>query len=324
MRKRAPRKTAAKTAVVAADAGRGGSIRLAPGSLADPAPPVPEQVRTAPVNEPVELSEPVFTQEPILPSSQRAPRKRAPKKSVAAHGSPSSSAVKASVPRAAPKSAPKSAPESAPAPAAEGTTADGEQDQLNVGPVANRRRTRDLTLDAAAARRCVPPAASPCPPVPDRLCPDTSRPVPPHVKGSRVVDASDPDPARRNPPSRGPPGRRPARRPRGGARRRRAGARGPRVRTRIHRVQGGLPADAARAHPGRCAGAVHRPARPVRLPRAARRPALHAARLRRGAARPDRGACAGRRPAAPARALVRRLRRPPGAPARTGAAARPR
>ena len=104
------------------------------GSLADPSVPH-EPVRPAPVNQPVELNEAVFTQDPILPSSERtastgrAPRKRATsaktaKKSVAAQGTG--------------------------APNGQVTTVlpDGEQptdaasDPLNVGPVANRRRTR--------------------------------------------------------------------------------------------------------------------------------------------------------------------------------------
>ena len=143
VRTRAPRKTAAKK-VVAAGAesavaekparkrpasptkssgnARGGSIRLAPGSLADPKPPEPEAVRTAPVNEPVELAEPVFTQEPILPNPPRAPRKRTAKKSVAAQPVQSSQ-VTSTLPGAE----------------------QGEPtilDPLNVGPVANRRRTQ--------------------------------------------------------------------------------------------------------------------------------------------------------------------------------------
>jgi superfamily II DNA/RNA helicase len=143
-RKRAPRKTAAKK-VVAAGAepavaekpaarkrpaspakssgnARGGSIRLAPGSLADPKLPEPEPVRTAPVNEPVELTEPVFTQEPILPNPPRAPRKRTAKKSVAAQPVQGSQ-VTSTLPG----------------------EAQGEPtilDPLNVGPVANRRRTQ--------------------------------------------------------------------------------------------------------------------------------------------------------------------------------------
>ena len=147
-RKRAPRKTAAKKAaaevvqtaaepVAAAEKParkrpassgtvRGGSIRLAPGSLADPSLPEPEPVRPAPVNEPVELAEPVFTQEPILQNSQRsterAPRKRSAKKSVAAQAAPGSQ-VTSTLPGAEPE---------------EPTI----MDPLNVGPVANRRRTQ--------------------------------------------------------------------------------------------------------------------------------------------------------------------------------------
>ena len=89
-------------------------------------------MRTAPVNEPVDLPQAVFTQEPILPNAQqrpaeRAPRKRAAKKSVAAHAT-------------------ASAPVTSKLPAreqnAEGGAQDGEADAVNVGPVANRRRTR--------------------------------------------------------------------------------------------------------------------------------------------------------------------------------------
>jgi superfamily II DNA/RNA helicase len=149
VRKRAPRKTAAQqaaepvaeapaaqapaakktarkrtTAAPKASGGqtRGGSIRLASGSLADPSLPEPEPVRPAAVNEPVELAEAVFTQEPILPTTQRAPRKRSAKKSVAAQTAPAAQIT---------------------------STLPGEQsaesdaaDPLNVGPVANRRRTR--------------------------------------------------------------------------------------------------------------------------------------------------------------------------------------
>jgi len=108
----------------------GGSIKLAPGSLADPVVPN-EPVRTAPVNEPVELTEAVFTQEPILQGSQRttterAPRKRTAKKSVAAQGAQQAGQVTSALP------ADKSA-----APAEEPAV-----DPLNIGPVANRRRTR--------------------------------------------------------------------------------------------------------------------------------------------------------------------------------------
>ncbi|WP_307844562.1 DEAD/DEAH box helicase [Actinospica acidithermotolerans] len=153
-RKRAPRKTAAKKAAAEAPAaaekpaqaekparkrtaspanGRGGSIRLASGSLADPSLPGPEPVRTAPVNEPVELAEAVFTQEPILQSTQRkterAPRKRtAAKKSVAAQP-------------AAPAQVTSTLPGQDPAAPASAVKAEAE-DPLNVGPVANRRRTR--------------------------------------------------------------------------------------------------------------------------------------------------------------------------------------
>ncbi|HET9172636.1 MAG TPA: DEAD/DEAH box helicase [Actinospica sp.] len=122
----APAKTA-KTAKTAS-AARGGSIRLAPGSLADPALPEPEPVRTAPVNEPVELAEAVFTQEPILQGTkrpaERAPRKRAAKKSVAAQA-PAGDHVTTTLPGEQPA-----------------TAEAAEADQLNVGPVANRRRTR--------------------------------------------------------------------------------------------------------------------------------------------------------------------------------------
>ena len=147
-RKRAPRKTAAKK-VVATSAesavaekpvrkrpaspsksapakpsgnARGGSIRLAPGSLADPTLPAPEPVRTAPVNEPVELAEPVFTQEPILPNPPRAPRKRTAKKSVAAQPVQGAQ-VTSTLPGEEPSEA-------------------AMLDPLNVGPVANRRRTQ--------------------------------------------------------------------------------------------------------------------------------------------------------------------------------------
>jgi hypothetical protein len=110
----------------------GGSIKLAPGSLADPA-LAHEPVRPAPVNEPVELSEAVFTRDPILPSTQRpaterAPRKRTPaktaKKSVAAHGAPGGQ-VTSVVPEQ--EQAKEQPAETAP-------------DPLNIGPVANRRR----------------------------------------------------------------------------------------------------------------------------------------------------------------------------------------
>jgi len=109
---------------------RGGSIRLASGSLADPSLPQPESVRPAPVNEPVEIAEAVFTQEPILPSTQRstterAPRKRASKKSVAAaHGSGSPTGQVTSTLPADEQAEPVIL------------------DPVNVGPVANRRRTR--------------------------------------------------------------------------------------------------------------------------------------------------------------------------------------
>jgi superfamily II DNA/RNA helicase len=153
VRKRAPRKTAAKKVVAevgqavaepvaekparkrpappaktakTASARNGGSIRLAPGSLADPSLPEPEPVRTAPVNEPVELAEPVFTQEPILPGAQRAeraPRKRSTaKKSVAAQKAPGGQ-VNSTLP-------------------GEGEAEPTILDPLNVGPVANRRRTQ--------------------------------------------------------------------------------------------------------------------------------------------------------------------------------------
>jgi superfamily II DNA/RNA helicase len=144
-RKRAPRKTtsaAKKTAAPEVNAGAptaspsrtragsgSGAHRLAPGSLADPG-PAPEPVRPAPVNEPVELAEAVFTQEPILPNTQRtsgerAPRKRAAssnsraRKSVAAQSAPGADQVTSVV---------HEAPEQAAA------------DPLNIGPVANRRR----------------------------------------------------------------------------------------------------------------------------------------------------------------------------------------
>ncbi|HWG24329.1 DEAD/DEAH box helicase [Actinospica sp.] len=147
VRKRAPRKTTAKRTAAAVDGAetaaapaaaaaekparkrtapaanpRGGSIRLAPGSLADPSLPQPEPVRPAAVNEPVELAEPVFTQEPILPAAQRAerpPRKRSAKKSVAAQAAPGPQVT---------------------------STLPGEEHTedavLNLGPVANRRRTQ--------------------------------------------------------------------------------------------------------------------------------------------------------------------------------------
>jgi len=149
-------------------AGRGGAIKLASGSLADPSLPEPEPVRPAPVNEPVELSEPVFTQEPIRPAAQRtgerAPRKRTGKKAVAAQGSPTGQVTssvaaaeqsKAEQPKVKKPKADKPAVEhDAPADAAvwhAGHTADlatapestdPAADPLNAGPVANRRRTR--------------------------------------------------------------------------------------------------------------------------------------------------------------------------------------
>ena len=89
--KKSAEPAAKSTGAKSAAAGRGGAIKLAPGSLADPSLPEPEPVRPAPVNE-RELSEPVFTQEPIRPAAQRsgerAPRKRTGKKAVAAQGSP--------------------------------------------------------------------------------------------------------------------------------------------------------------------------------------------------------------------------------------------
>ena len=140
-----------------AESVRGNSIRLAPGSLADPDAPAPEPVRPAPVNEPVELSEPVFTQDPILPSSQRparSPRKRPAKKSVAAQGSAGSSsaagsAISASVPVEHPeKQADRQSEKQSDEQSDQGTQAEGEQpttailDAVNVGPVANRRRVQ--------------------------------------------------------------------------------------------------------------------------------------------------------------------------------------
>jgi hypothetical protein len=82
----------------------------------------------APVNEPVDLPQAVFTQEPILPnaqrSSERAPRKRAAKKSVAAQ-------------------AQASAPVTSVLPAQDRhSEEDASHDAVNVGPVANRRRTQ--------------------------------------------------------------------------------------------------------------------------------------------------------------------------------------
>jgi superfamily II DNA/RNA helicase len=146
-RKRAPRKTtsgAKETAEAVAGApvaehtaspsrtraAAGGGHRLAPGSLADPV-ASHEPVRTAPVNEPVELTEAVFTQEPILQNTQRAtteraPRKRSassrPRKSVAAQGSPAADQVTSVVHEEA------------------GHAEQAAADPLNLGPVANRRR----------------------------------------------------------------------------------------------------------------------------------------------------------------------------------------
>ncbi|WP_307846712.1 DEAD/DEAH box helicase [Actinospica durhamensis] len=109
--------------------GRGGAIKLAPGSLADPvapaAQPAPAEAALTAAAEPAQA---VFTQEPILPQraeSGRAPRKRggSGKKAVSA----STSATKGTVTSALPA---KDA---------------GEEtilDALNVGPVANRRRTQ--------------------------------------------------------------------------------------------------------------------------------------------------------------------------------------
>jgi len=114
----------------------GGSIKLAPGSLADPV-MQHEPVRTAPVNEPVELTEAVFTQEPILQGSQRAtteraPRKRTTKKSVAAQGSPAGQ-ITSALPADKP---------AAPADKPAAPTEEHAVDPLNLGPVANRRRTQ--------------------------------------------------------------------------------------------------------------------------------------------------------------------------------------
>ena len=115
----------------------GGSIKLAPGSLADPVVPN-EPVRTAPVNEPVELTEAVFTQEPILQGSQRAtteraPRKRTAKKSVAAQGGAQAGQITSALPADKP---------AAPADKPAAPTEEHAVDPLNIGPVANRRRTR--------------------------------------------------------------------------------------------------------------------------------------------------------------------------------------
>ena len=168
----AAKSTAARSAgAKSAAAGRGGAIKLAPGSLADPSLPEPEPVRPEPVNE-RELSEPVFTQEPIRPAAQRsgerAPRKRTGKKAVAAQGSPNgqvtSSLSAAEQPAAEqakvqrpkadkPKAEQPAAEHAAPADSAvwhaghtaEATNTDSTDpaaDPLNAGPVANRRRTR--------------------------------------------------------------------------------------------------------------------------------------------------------------------------------------
>jgi superfamily II DNA/RNA helicase len=175
-RKRAPRKTTAQKAAATSAApaaqpaarpvatprpaetsaaksarARGGSIKLAPGSLADPALPH-EPVRPAPVNEPVELSEAVFTQEPIRTAAQRAATERAPRKR--ATTSKTAAAKSAAPARKTAEPAAKAAKKSV---AAQGGGAAGQvttvlpdqqqpesaaADPLNVGPVANRRRTR--------------------------------------------------------------------------------------------------------------------------------------------------------------------------------------
>jgi superfamily II DNA/RNA helicase len=150
-KKAAARAKSPKGAKESAEGTRGNSIRLAPGSLADPGAPAPEPVRPAAVNEPVELSEPVFTQEPILPTSQRTPRtprKRPAKRSVAAQGSPHS-AVSASVPAASvPAEEPKPAKDTQAAKVAKDTQVEEDHtetailDAVNVGPVANRRRVQ--------------------------------------------------------------------------------------------------------------------------------------------------------------------------------------
>jgi superfamily II DNA/RNA helicase len=137
----AKRATEAPSAKSARTVRGGGSIKLAPGSLADPSLPH-EPVRPAPVNQPVELNEAVFTQDPILPSSERAastgraPRKRSTtaktakpaKKSVAAQGT---GAPSGQVTTVLPED---KQPQEQPA--------DAAKDPLNLGPVANRRRTR--------------------------------------------------------------------------------------------------------------------------------------------------------------------------------------
>lgn len=105
---------------------RGGSIKLAPGSLADPVAAAEAEPAAAaqPAAEPAQA---VFTQEPILPQRTeggRAPRKRGGKKAVAANASTAKSArVTSALPE-------------------DDGTEDAILDAVNVGPVANRRRTQ--------------------------------------------------------------------------------------------------------------------------------------------------------------------------------------
>lgn len=116
---------------------RGGSIKLAPGSLADPVtePAAPAQAPESAdqATEPSEPAQAVFTQDPILPQraegerAARAPRKRGGgKKAVAAAGP--------SQPRA--KRVTSALPEEQP------PTQPAILDSMNHGPVANRRRTQ--------------------------------------------------------------------------------------------------------------------------------------------------------------------------------------
>nr|WP_245594685.1 DEAD/DEAH box helicase [Actinospica robiniae] len=106
---------------------RGGSIKLASGSLADPVTAAESEPATESAAEPAgEPAQAVFTQEPILPQrpeSGRAPRKRGGKKAVAAKSAAASNRVTSALPED------------------EGTE-DAILDAVNVGPVANRRRTQ--------------------------------------------------------------------------------------------------------------------------------------------------------------------------------------
>jgi hypothetical protein len=114
-------------------AARGGAIKLAPGSLADPAlAPTPEPAHAPqPAAEPAQA---VFTQDPILPQrSERAPRKR-----TGTAKSGAKSGGKKAVANTSPAAASRI---SSPLPEG-GTSEDGILDTLNVGPVANRRRTQ--------------------------------------------------------------------------------------------------------------------------------------------------------------------------------------